>query len=268
MNILVVDNDQSVRDYLKQALKDMGHTVTVVSDGYDAIDYAREHDINLAYIDISMPGIDGFETLKRLREIDPKISGVMISGQSVEKIADAPLESGIYVCLNKPFSLEEIEEINTSFEEVKGPLEFIYENPYGLDLVRISGAGILVVDDEEEIVSIITESLEEDGFTNIDPSYDGRNAIELFNEKRHDVVIVDIVMPHKSGIEVLRHVKALSSNSQVIIITANADKDSAVLALKLGAYDFIEKPLTLDVVTRITRRAVEKKLLLDEQGVA
>jgi DNA-binding NtrC family response regulator len=78
------------------------------------------------------------------------------------------------------------------------------------------------------------------------------------------VVILDIMMPKRNGIEVLRHVKAVSPSSQVIIVTGNADKDSAIAAVKLGAYDYIEKPFELDAIVLTTKRAIEKKLLLDE----
>jgi DNA-binding NtrC family response regulator len=263
MKILVVDDDPTIRDYLKEVLNMMGHSVVCVADGYSAIDYVREHDVNLAYIDISMPGIDGFATLTKIRDLDPKVSAVMISGESVDVMLETNFQKGMYVCLAKPFTIEEIEEINKAYSKIKDPLEFIYDNPFGFDTEKISGAKILVVDDEKEIVGVIEECLEYENFNYLDTANDGEEAIRKFNEYMHDVVIVDIVMPKKSGIEVLRHVKAISKNSQVIIITANADKNSAITALKLGAYDYIEKPLDIDTFPRTVKRAVEKKLLLD-----
>ncbi len=264
MNILVVDDDPTIREYLEEVFNMMGHNVVSVADGYDAIDYVREHDINLAYIDISIPEIDGFATLTKIRDLAPKVSAVMISGESVDVIMETSFQKGVYVCLAKPFTIEEIEEINEAYSKIRDPLEFIYNNPHGLDIDKISGAKILIVDDEKEIVEVIKECLEYEKFIYVDTVNDGEEAIRKFNEYMHDVVIVDIVMPKKSGIEVLKHVKAISKNSQVIVITANADKDSAVTALKLGAYDYIEKPLDISTLSRIVKRAVEKKLLLDK----
>lgn len=264
MKILVVDDDPSVREYLEEVLTLMGHTVASVSDGYDAIDYVRENDVNLAYIDVAMPGINGFETQKKINEIDPKVSAVMISGNAVDDMLEKDLQKGVYVCLKKPFTIEEIEEVNNAYEEVQGPIEFIYDNPHGFDMEKIYGSKILIVDDEDDIIKIITECLEGEGFTNLDSAEDGEKAVNMFNERMHNLVIVDIVMPKKNGIEVLRHTKAVSKNSQVIIIMANADKDSAIRAVKLGAYEYIEKPFNLDSLSRIVKRAIEKKLLLDE----
>jgi DNA-binding NtrC family response regulator len=265
MKILVVDDEPGIRKYLEEVLTELGHAVVTVPNGYDAVDYVREHDVNLAYIDVAMPGIDGFETLKKIREIDPKVPAVMISGNAVERMLNAPLKEGVYVCLRKPFTIEDIEEINKSFEVIKGPLEFIYENPHDLDTRKLYGANILVADDEKEILNMINECLNEEGFTHVDNAGDGEQAITKFNKKKHDLVIIDIVMPKMSGMEVLRHVKAVSANSQVVIITANASKDTAITAVKLGAYDYIEKPFELDALARIAKRAIEKKLLLDER---
>lgn len=267
MKILVVDDEKEVRNYLEEAISDMSHEVVSVSDGYQAIDYIRENDVHLAYIDIDMPGINGFETLKRIREIDPKVSGVLILGDDVSGLLEGQIKKGVYVSLEKPFTIEQIEEINNAFEEIKGPLEFIYENPYGLDTEKLSKASILVTDDEKDILKVIVDCLEAEGFSNYNTSIDGEDAIKKFNEGKHDVALIDILMPKKSGMEVLQHIKAISPNSQAIIITGNADKDTAILALKLGAYDYIEKPFDLDSLLRIVKRAIEKKLLLDEIGL-
>jgi DNA-binding NtrC family response regulator len=267
MKILVVDDDPAIREYLEEVLNMMGHKVVSVKDGYDAIDYVKDHDINLAYIDVDMPGIDGFATLKKIREIDPKVSSVMISDDDVNKLKKPTSEEWIYVSLKKPFTIEQIEEINKAYEDIQNPLEVIYDNPFGLDAEKLFGAKVLIVDDKVGVVTVIKEYLEWEGFNNLDTAKDGEEAIKKFNKKKHDVVVADIVMPKKSGIEILRHVKAVSENSQVIIITANADKDSAITALKLGAYDYIEKPMMdLGILSRIVLRAVEKKLLLDKNS--
>lgn len=268
MRILVVDDDPAIRDYLKEALELSGQSVVTVANGYDAIDYVRDHGVDLAYIDVVMPGIDGYETLKKIRDIDPTISAVILSGNAVQRLSESTLKKGVYASVTKPITIEQIEEINKSYELVRGPIEFIYDNPYGLDMERMKGAHILIADDEDEIVKIITECLTEEGFTSLDTASDGQEAIAKFNELKHDLVIIDIVMPKATGIEVLRHVKAVSPESQVIIVTGNAEKNSAITAVRLGAYDYIEKPFDLFALARIAKRAVEKRLLMQVKGRA
>ncbi|MCI0482434.1 MAG: response regulator, partial [Candidatus Dadabacteria bacterium] len=266
MKILVVDDDPAIREYLKETLELTGQTVIAVSSGYDAIDYVRDHGVDLAYIDVVMPGIDGYETLKKMRDIDPKISAVILSGNAVERLSESTLKKGVYASITKPVTIEQIEEINKAYEMVKGPIEFIYDNPHGLDTERLKASTILIADDEEEIIKIVTECLKGEGFTHLETARDGQDAITRFNKVRHDLVVVDIMMPRISGIEVLRHVKAISPESEVIIITGNADKSSAITAVRLGAYDYIEKPFDLDSLARIVTRAVERRMLIGSRG--
>jgi len=132
---------------------------------------------------------------------------------------------------------------------------------------NIFNTNILVVDDEPEIRKAIKSYLEDEGFLNIDIAENGEEAIKNFEKRGHDVIIVDIVMPKKNGIEVLREIKSISPNSQVIIITGNADKDSAIAAVKLGAFDYIEKPFDYDLISRVVKKALEKRLLLNKIGL-
>ena len=131
----------------------------------------------------------------------------------------------------------------------------------------VFSTNIMVVDDEPEIRKVVKEYLTEEGFFNIDTAENGEEAIKQFEESGYDVVIVDIVMPKKNGIEVLREIKASSPGSQVIIITGNADKDTAIAAVRLGAFDYIEKPFDYALISKVVKKASEKKLLLDKIGL-
>jgi FixJ family two-component response regulator len=123
---------------------------------------------------------------------------------------------------------------------------------------------ILFVDDEEGIRNLGEEFLKNEGFGSVETRKDGQEGIDSFTAKRHDVVVTDIVMPKKNGIELLKYVKILSPNTQVVIITGNADKNSAVAAVKLGAFEYIEKPINFLELTQVVRRAAELKHVLDE----
>ena len=267
MKILIVDDDADVRDFLIESMKLMGHHVHAVENGYDAIDYVRDHEVSLVYMDVAMPGINGFQTLEKIREIDPSVTGVMMSGNEVEKMLDPPTQDGVYVSVAKPLGLDKIQEINDSFEQVSGTVKFIYDNPFGFEIERFNEANILIVDDEPDIVNILVSALEDIGMTNLDTAFDGEEAVAAANKKHYDVVLTDIVMPKINGIDLMRHVKALSENTQVIILTGNADKKTAISAVKMGAYDFIEKPFDMNIMARVVHRAVERKLLIEERGL-
>ncbi len=129
----------------------------------------------------------------------------------------------------------------------------------------ILGAKILIIDDEKEICSLSEEFLRTEGFSDITIVGDSERAIEHFTERRHDVVVTDIVMPKKNGIEILKYVKTVSPNSQVIIVTGHADTNTSIAAVKLGAFNYIEKPIDFVALCEDVKRAVEMKLMLDEK---
>jgi two-component system response regulator PilR (NtrC family) len=92
----------------------------------------------------------------------------------------------------------------------------------------------------------------------------GRKATEIFDKSSYDLVISDIKMPDMSGVEVLRHVKETDPSVPVIMITAYASAETAVEALRLGAYDYLTKPFKLEELKANIRNALEKVRLKRE----
>lgn len=126
-------------------------------------------------------------------------------------------------------------------------------------------AKILIVDDEKEIRDSLKEYLNEDGFIDIDTASNGEEAIEVFSREVYDIVIVDIFMPKKHGIDVLKHVKSVSPSSQVIIVTAKGAQKTVFEAFRLGAFDYIEKPFKYDWLSTLIKKALDDKVFLDEK---
>ena len=121
---------------------------------------------------------------------------------------------------------------------------------------------VLIVDDEERVVQSIAGVLEDEGFR-VTTSRGGEEAIGVFQKEEPDVTLLDIWMPGMDGIEVLKRLKWMSPDCQVIMISGHATISTAMVAVKLGAFDFIEKPLSLDVLLMTIRRALDhqKELL-------
>jgi len=117
---------------------------------------------------------------------------------------------------------------------------------------------VLVVDDEERVVQSIAGVLEDEGFR-IATAKSGEEAIGIFQREKPDVALVDIWMPGMDGIEVLKRLKGISPYCQVIMISGHATISTAMTAVKLGAFDFIEKPLSLDLLLQTIRRALDQQ---------
>ncbi|UCF57451.1 MAG: response regulator, partial [Deltaproteobacteria bacterium] len=116
---------------------------------------------------------------------------------------------------------------------------------------------ILLIDDEESIRSLLSLSLKHQGHEVV-TAEDGEKGIEAFQRERPSIVLADIKMPKMDGIEVLKQVKGLDENAEVIVITGHGDLEMAIEALKLDASDFINKPVKHDVLTVAIKRAQEK----------
>lgn len=99
---------------------------------------------------------------------------------------------------------------------------------------------VLIVDDDPHILKLISLYFEKDGFE-VQTAGDGESALSLFAEKKPDVVLLDLMLPGKSGFDVLRELRK-SSSLPVLILTARGDTFDKVLGLELGADDYVEKP--------------------------
>ena len=117
---------------------------------------------------------------------------------------------------------------------------------------------VLIVDDEERVVQSIAGVLEDEGFR-VATAKSGEEAIGFFQKEEPDITLLDIWMPGMDGIEVLRRLKWMSPDCQVIMISGHATISTAMAAVKLGAFDFIEKPLSLDLLLMTIRRALERQ---------
>ena len=114
---------------------------------------------------------------------------------------------------------------------------------------------ILVVDDEEDVRESVREVLNDEGYRVVDTG-DGRTVIELIKREKPRLVLLDIWMPEIDGIELLKEIKSHEPNLKVVMISGHGNIHTAVTATKFGAFDFIEKPLSLDGLLLIVRRAL------------
>ncbi|BCA55847.1 Acetoacetate metabolism regulatory protein AtoC [Nitrospira sp. KM1] len=122
---------------------------------------------------------------------------------------------------------------------------------------------ILVVDDEQSLREVMSIMLKRAGYAVTEAS-DGEEAIGQINKDIFDLVITDLRMPRADGMDVLKAVKSNSPETVVLVVTAFATADSAVEAMKQGAYDYLTKPFQVDEVQLIVRNALEKRRLTTE----
>jgi len=122
---------------------------------------------------------------------------------------------------------------------------------------------ILIVDDEESVRDSLYNWFLEDGFR-VECAENAKRALTILESDQFDIILADIKMPGMDGLEMLRRIKSLRSDAIVIVMTAFATVDTAVKALKDGAYDYVTKPFDPDDLTHLIRNATKQISLTDE----
>ncbi|MDT8436451.1 MAG: sigma-54 dependent transcriptional regulator [Gemmatimonadota bacterium] len=122
---------------------------------------------------------------------------------------------------------------------------------------------ILIVDDELSVRTSLREWFLEDGF-DVTTAEDGLDALRRLDEGPFDLMIVDLKMPGMDGISLQRRVREIDPSATIIILTAFASVETAVEALKMGAFDYVTKPVDPDELSHTVRKALERKHLTEE----
>jgi two-component system, NtrC family, nitrogen regulation response regulator NtrX len=127
-------------------------------------------------------------------------------------------------------------------------------------------AKILIIDDEKSIRKTLREILEYEKYT-VDEAADGMEGLNMIQKEKYDIVLCDIKMPKMDGIEVLDKIMSLSVDTPVVMVSGHGNIETAVEAVKKGAFDFIAKPLDLNRLLVTIRNAMDKSTLVKETKV-
>ncbi len=122
---------------------------------------------------------------------------------------------------------------------------------------------ILIIDDQKNMRESLAIAFKRSGYT-VDSVENGEKAIELQKDHFYDLIIVDLKMETMNGLEVLSRIKDIHPSTEVIVMTAFGTIDSAIQAMRKGAYDYVTKPFQLSEILSVVERALEKKRLSDK----
>jgi DNA-binding NtrC family response regulator len=128
---------------------------------------------------------------------------------------------------------------------------------------RSGATRALVVDDERSIRLLMEKELPRAGYM-VTCAGSGEEALEQLRTREFDVILLDLKMPGIGGMETLRRIRDFGTSAEVVILTGHPDVDSAIQAMKLGAYDYLTKPFKLVELEEVLRRAAERKRLRTE----
>jgi len=225
-NILVVDDLKGSRLTLGGILEDEGHNVVLAENGYQAIEAARQLSFDLIFMDIKMPGINGVQTFREVKKINPKAAVIMMTAYSVEDLVREALEEGAYAVVYKPFDIEHIASIIES---------------------ALHKTLILVVDDYFADRETLKAILEERGYRVV-TAETGAEALARFKEKHFDIIFLDVRLPDIDGVEIFEQVKEIDPEVSVIFMTGFSEEEMVRRAISMGAYTCIYKPLNVEKI--------------------
>jgi two-component system response regulator HydG len=228
--ILVVDDEKVVRDFLIRLLSLKGITARTAESGFQAIEIMKAEPFDFAFLDVRMPGMDGVQTLKELKKINPNCKYVMMTGYSVDDLLEEAKRENILAAIKKPFDINQI-------------ISFITEQAQERHAAKVP---ILVIDDDQSILDFFKRLLKDkfyevDTFTSADP------ALERLRQRDFDLVFLDVFLGNINGIDLYSRIREIKPKTQVVFITGNFEKIKEDIK-DLDVRGCIFKPFEIDKI--------------------
>ncbi len=223
---LVVDDEEVIRDFFARFLNLEHIDVKCVGAGQDAIEAARREKFDIVFIDMKMPNMNGLETFRELKKIDPAIKCAMITGYAVDTLLQEAMKEGAVASMQKPLDISKIDSLLKEYSRSMGAKKI----------------NILVVDDEEIVLSFFKRLLK-DGLYDVTAIKSGKEAIDLANAKEFDIAFIDIGLNDISGIELYLKLREINPDIHLMLITGNPYKAEGVESLGC-----LYKPFEIDKI--------------------
>lgn len=243
--ILVIDDDGIVRDALTVFLTRAGHEVVTAADGGNGALVFKNARPDLVILDRDLPVKTGSVVFKEIRAVSPGAPVIILTGYDSPEDAEAYLRDGAASFLSKGDGLSGVLDAVEKLLGAPGRCRPAAEPAAAKGL-------LLLADDDQAILNVLTRFLGSVGFKVL-TAKDGAEAVSVARERKPDIVLLDILMPKKDGIEVLKELVPEMPETGFIMITGNEDEDVARACLKLGAFDYIEKPVNLELLGNILK---------------
>ena len=260
--ILIIDDDAIVRDALMVFLTRSGHDVEIAADGVNGLIVFKSCLPDLVILDRDLPGLSGSEVMSGILAIGRKTQIVILTGYDNIEDADQYLNSGATAFLSKSDGLSnvltEIDRLlGAARQQTAGPG---YERAPAAEPSAPETGRILVADDDDDVRTMLCRFLVSQGYA-VFSAADGEAALSAVEKQIPDLVLLDITMPAKNGVEVLKVLSEKRPGIGILMITGNEDEETARVCLRNGAFDYITKPVNLDSLATI----VKARLLVQQK---
>jgi two-component system response regulator HydG len=223
--ILIVDDEPDTCANLCDILTDLGYQVDTAHDGFAALELVRKHSYDLALLDLRMPGMDGLELYRRMREISAGTVAI-VTAYATSDTAKSILAAGAWQIVPKPVNIGSL--LGLVAQALETPL-------------------VLVVDDDRDLCENLWDLLRERGYR-VHLAHDVSDAENALAQRRFHVVLIDMKLPTGDGQQVLRALREIDKEARAILITGfAAEMETRVQkALQAGANAVCYKPFDVE----------------------
>lgn len=244
--ILIIEDDESQRNQLARIVHKEGFEVMTAENGRIGLEiFERDHP-DIILTDLRMPEIDGMEVMHRIKRSTPHVQVILVTAFGDSDTVITALREGVLDYLKKPLDLELLSIVLGKAKEKVAEYKKTVPCP-----------SLLIAEDEESARIGLRKMLEKEGWV-IFEARDGEEAIAVFGRTKIDIVLLDIQMPKKGGLQALQEMREISDDFEVIVFTGYGDESTVVQAMRGGAINFIKKPVDLDQLTLLVEKAFEK----------
>ena len=261
--VLLVDDEHEFVKSLSERLTHDGIDHEIALSGTEGLETLEKHLPDVMVLDLRMPGMGGMEVLEKVRRDHPQIQVIILTGHGEEATEQEARELGAFEYLEKPVDYAGLKKvINRAWGLTKRVskavaddirLSFLGDSPErdeglsgqsdpGYEKLPGDGLKVLLVDDEEDFARTLSERMEIRDFAS-DVAFSGEEALSKLGEGPPDVMVLDLKMPGMGGLVVLEHVKREFPQVQVIILTGHGSPEEEAEARRLGASDYLTKPV-------------------------
>jgi DNA-binding NtrC family response regulator len=254
IRILMVDDEIDFLESSTRALVRRGFEVLHALDGLTALQMVGEEVFDVVVLDLKMPGIDGEEVFRRIRESRPDLPVIMLTGHGSVPHAFETAKKGIADYIAKPCDMDELEGRIHKVLEIK-------RDRSGQTMSQdVPGEKIhvLIIDDDDGILKSLRSVLEH-RHMEVSTARTPSTAFRILKESMIDVVLLDVRLPEMDGMEVLKHIKRSYPSIEVLLLTGYPSVDTALEGVNQGSYAYITKPADPDELAAKIRRANEAR---------
>lgn len=236
--LLIVDDEVDTCENLRDIMSDLGYQVDVAHDGSSALDLVKRHGYDVAMLDLRMPGMDGLELYRRIKQISAGTLAVVVTAYASSETAKSVLEAGAWKLVAKPVNIPQL--VGLVDEALHSPL-------------------VLVVDDDSDLCENLWEIFREHGFR-VHLAHDVPGAQGALDRHEFQVVLLDMKLPGDDGSELLEIIRNSSNKARTLVITGYpAEMEQRVQkALDSGAEAVCYKPFDVPALLGTVRRLADK----------